>query len=34
MLPRDFFFVSDCRREETIEAIAEKTVLASYPGTG
>ena len=28
MLPRDFFFVSDNRREETIEAIAEKTVLA------
>src|SRR5258708_12346529 len=32
MLPRDFFFVSDSRREETIEAIAEETVLASYPG--
>jgi CRP/FNR family transcriptional regulator, nitrogen fixation regulation protein len=31
MLPRDFFFVSDSRREETIEAIAEETVLASYP---
>ncbi len=32
MLPRDFFFVSDSKREETIEAIAEETVLASYPG--
>src|SRR6202158_3207792 len=32
MLPRDFFFVSDSRREETVEAIAEETVLASYPG--
>src|SRR5580704_13677606 len=32
MLPRDFFFVSDSRREETIEAIAEETVLASHPG--
>ena len=32
MLPRDFFFVSDTRREETVEAIAEETVLASYPG--
>src|SRR5258708_4712363 len=32
MLPRDFFFVSDSKREETIEAIAEDTVLASYPG--
>jgi CRP/FNR family nitrogen fixation transcriptional regulator len=31
MLPRDFFFVSDSRREETIEAIAEETALASYP---
>ena len=31
-LPRDFFFVSDSRREETVEAIAEETVLASYPG--
>ena len=34
MLPRDFFFVSDSRREETVEAIAEETVLASYPRTG
>src|SRR6202047_1450560 len=32
MLPRDFFFVFDNRREDTIEAIAEETVLASYPG--
>jgi CRP/FNR family nitrogen fixation transcriptional regulator len=32
MLPQDFFFVSDGKREETIEAIAEETVLASYPG--
>lgn len=32
MLPRDFFFVSDGRNEATIEAIAEETVLASYPG--
>jgi CRP/FNR family nitrogen fixation transcriptional regulator len=32
MLPRDFFFVSDNQNEETIEAIAEETVLASYPG--
>jgi CRP/FNR family nitrogen fixation transcriptional regulator len=30
MLPRDFFFVSDSRREETIEAIAEETVLALF----
>jgi CRP/FNR family nitrogen fixation transcriptional regulator len=32
MLPQDFFFVSDSREEDTIEAIAEETVLASYPG--
>src|ERR1700704_3313997 len=32
MLPRDFFFVSDSKDEATIEAIAEDTVLASYPG--
>src|ERR1700692_4711879 len=32
MLPQDFFFVSDSKGEETIEAIAEDTVLASYPG--
>ncbi|MDB5609559.1 MAG: family transcriptional regulator, nitrogen fixation regulation protein [Bradyrhizobium sp.] len=32
MLPGDFFFVSDSKREEMIEAIAEETVLASYPG--
>src|ERR1700719_2965105 len=32
MLPQDFFFVSDSKGEETIEAIAEETVLASYPG--
>jgi CRP/FNR family nitrogen fixation transcriptional regulator len=31
MLPQDFFFVSDSKGEETIEAIAEETVLASYP---
>jgi len=33
MLPQDFFFVADTKRDETIEAIAEETVLASYPGT-
>jgi CRP/FNR family transcriptional regulator, nitrogen fixation regulation protein len=32
MLPRDFFFVSDSENEATIEAIADETVLASYPG--
>ena len=32
MLPRDFFFVSDNQGEEAVEAIAEETVLASYPG--
>lgn len=32
MLPCDFFFVSESRGEETVEAIAEDTVLASYPG--
>jgi CRP/FNR family nitrogen fixation transcriptional regulator len=32
MLPRDFFFVSDSRKEGTIEAIVEETVLASYAG--
>src|ERR1700716_3786492 len=32
MLPRDFFFVSDSQSEATIEAIADETVLASYPG--
>jgi CRP/FNR family transcriptional regulator, nitrogen fixation regulation protein len=32
MLPRDFFFVSGNQDEATIEAIAEETVLASYPG--
>jgi CRP/FNR family transcriptional regulator, nitrogen fixation regulation protein len=32
MLPGDFFFISDGKRDETIEAIAEETVLASYPG--
>jgi CRP/FNR family nitrogen fixation transcriptional regulator len=31
MLPQDFFFVSDSQSEATIEAIAEDTVLASYP---
>src|ERR1700716_845315 len=32
MLPRDFFFVSDSKKEGTIEAIVDETVLASYPG--
>jgi CRP/FNR family nitrogen fixation transcriptional regulator len=32
MLPGDFFFVAGSRNEATIEAIAEDTVLASYPG--
>jgi CRP/FNR family nitrogen fixation transcriptional regulator len=32
VLPRDFFFVSDSQNEATIEAIAEDTALASYPG--
>jgi CRP/FNR family transcriptional regulator, nitrogen fixation regulation protein len=32
MLPRDFFFISDSKREGTTEAIVEETVLASYPG--
>jgi CRP/FNR family nitrogen fixation transcriptional regulator len=32
MLPRDFFFVSDNQNEGTIEAIADETALASYPG--
>src|ERR1700716_3730468 len=32
MLPRDFFFVPENKREEMIEAIAEETVLASYSG--
>jgi CRP/FNR family nitrogen fixation transcriptional regulator len=32
MLPRDFFFVSGSQNEATIEAIADETVLASYPG--
>src|ERR1700732_5300423 len=32
MLPRDCFFVSHAKKEETIEAIVEETVLASYPG--
>ncbi len=31
MLPQDFFFVSD-KRDGTIEAVVEDTVLASYPG--
>lgn len=31
MLPHDFFFVSDDQGEETVEAIVEPTVLASYP---
>jgi CRP/FNR family transcriptional regulator, nitrogen fixation regulation protein len=32
MLPRDFFFVSDSKKEGTTEAIVEDTVLASYSG--
>jgi CRP/FNR family transcriptional regulator, nitrogen fixation regulation protein len=32
MLPQDFFFVSDSKRDGTIEAAVEETVLASYPG--
>jgi CRP/FNR family nitrogen fixation transcriptional regulator len=32
MLPLDFFFVSDSNGEDTIEAIADETVLASFPG--
>jgi CRP/FNR family nitrogen fixation transcriptional regulator len=32
MLPQDFFFVSDSKRDGTIEAAVEDTVLASYPG--
>jgi CRP/FNR family transcriptional regulator, nitrogen fixation regulation protein len=32
MLPGDFFFVPDGQNEATIEAIAEGTALASYPG--
>ena len=32
MLPGDFFFVLEDQNEATIEAIAEGTALASYPG--
>ena len=32
MLPRDFFFVPASKKDGTIEAIVEETVLASYPG--
>ena len=32
MLPQDFFFVSDSKRDGAIEAVVEETVLASYPG--
>jgi CRP/FNR family nitrogen fixation transcriptional regulator len=32
MLPQDFFFVPDSKRDGTIEAVVEETVLASYPG--
>jgi len=32
MLPQDFFFVSDSKRDGTIEAVVEETVLASYSG--
>lgn len=32
MLPQDTFFVSDSRRDGTIEAVVEETVLASYQG--
>jgi len=30
MLPQDFFFVSDSKRDGTLEAVVEETVLASY----
>ena len=33
MLPQDFFFIPDTKRDETVEAIVEETVLASYPGS-
>src|ERR1700712_6023113 len=33
MLPQDFFFISEGTREEAVEAIAEATVLASYPAS-
>src|ERR1700692_4353598 len=33
MLPQDVFCVSDSKRDGTIEAVVEETVLASYPGT-
>jgi CRP/FNR family transcriptional regulator, nitrogen fixation regulation protein len=33
MLPQDFFFASDPQADEPVEAIAEETVLASYPGS-
>lgn len=33
MLPQDCFFVSDSRRQGTIEAAVKETVLASYPGS-
>jgi CRP/FNR family nitrogen fixation transcriptional regulator len=33
MLPQDFFFISEETREDAAEAIAEETVLASYPGS-
>ena len=32
MLPRDYFLISDSKRDGTTEAIVEETVLASYPG--
>jgi CRP/FNR family transcriptional regulator, nitrogen fixation regulation protein len=31
MLPRDYFLISDSKRDGTTEAIVEETVLASYP---
>lgn len=31
MLPRDFFFVSEDQAEETVEAVTEPAILASYP---
>lgn len=33
ILPQDFFFVSDNQNGATIEAIADETALASYPGS-
>jgi CRP/FNR family nitrogen fixation transcriptional regulator len=33
MLPQDFFFIPEGTREDAVEAIAEETVLASFPGS-